>query len=109
MEAINKMKSEIRVGLATVSRNGLLINGIYYSNSKMIKKQWFEHAKINGEWQIPVLFDSSNVNQIMLFDFNNMELASSIENKVVDWDPLILIAYQEAIENLKEQLFRSRN
>jgi hypothetical protein len=95
--------NQIKVGLAKVTASGLLFNNLLYSNASMIKYQWFEHARINGVWQIPVLYQSSYPNQIVLFDFKEMEIATTIE---IDQktDPVILKCYYEAFNNLKEML-----
>ncbi|OAB30298.1 hypothetical protein PMSD_21210 [Paenibacillus macquariensis subsp. defensor] len=103
---INKEMHEVGIGLATITANGMLFSGRMYSNELMIKYQWFEHAKNNGEWQMPIVFRPSEPDHILLLDVEGIEVATSIETNVAI-DPDVKQAYFDSINNLKELFFKS--
>lgn len=96
------------LGLATVSNLGLQFNGIIYSNSSMLKHNWFELAGKQGSWQIPIFYNPSDPSTVMFFDLDSVELATSIENTSNITDEMKLL-YFDAINFLKERLYDSRN
>lgn len=103
---VNDMHHSIDMsfGLARVTENGLFFNGNLYSNSSMIKYQWFELTKIYGEWEIPVLASKSDPHQIYLWDFQKFEIASAISDNNVLTSDDTRQAYFEVIANLKREL-----
>jgi hypothetical protein len=91
------------IGFATVSATGLLFNGLVYTNAKMIKYKWFEHAAIDGEWQIPIFYQPQDISKIILFDLNAMEVATTVRKPSESHNTL---GYQDALRNLKEQILQ---
>ncbi|MBP1991187.1 hypothetical protein [Paenibacillus eucommiae] len=97
------MLNKIQFGLATVTSHGLKFRNKLFSNSLMIKNNWFENVALYGEWQVPILYRQSDLTEIMLFDLNEIEVATSIdEPKIVSEE--YIQGYFEAIKNIKEQL-----
>jgi hypothetical protein len=64
--------------MAMVTQNGILLEGIAYSHSRLIRYGWFERAKMQGRWQIPVLSKSSDLSRIVLFDTSRGELLVAV-------------------------------
>lgn len=74
------MKNEkFEMHLARVTERGLVLNAQVYTNSNMIKHKWFESARIFGEWELPVLYNEQNPQVLILFDSDNLEVATSVE------------------------------
>lgn len=94
----------VRVGLALVTAKGLVFNEKTYTNTQMIKYQWFEHAAKFGEWECPIGYIESNPEYIVLFNHEEMEVATSIEVNTSILDEAVLQAYYEGINNLKTRL-----
>ncbi|WP_010503542.1 hypothetical protein [Paenibacillus elgii] len=92
--------SPIKLGLATVSSNGLLFQGKIYSNSNMIKHKWFELAEKQGEWQIPIFYQPLDMSEILLFDLQSIEVATSIDTSN-EISPEMKELYFEALNFLK--------
>lgn len=60
---------------ATVTSQGLRYRGIYYTNPKAIKEEWFSRARLQGTWKVKVRIDERNTNQIFFWD----ELTNDLE------------------------------
>lgn len=95
---------KVRSGLALVTAKGLVFKDNIYTNSQMIKYQWFEHAAKFGEWECPIGYIESSPEYIVLFNHEQMEVATSIEINGTLQDEAILQAYYEGINNLKMRL-----
>ncbi|MBB3113464.1 hypothetical protein FHS18_005576 [Paenibacillus phyllosphaerae] len=102
-----KNKMDLRCGLASVTSKGLLFNGLYYSSAEMIKLQWFSLAELHGSWELPILYDLYESRYVLMLDFDQLEIASIIDNKN-EIDPIIIDSYQKAIRNLKVLLSMKR-
>jgi hypothetical protein len=102
-EVIYMTEINIRCGVANVTNRGLLFEGKHYSSMNMIKHRWFSIAESNGGWQIPVLYDTKDLHHLILLDFEQPEIALTIENNT-PIDPKMVELYQEAIRNLKALL-----
>ncbi|SLK20812.1 MULTISPECIES: hypothetical protein [unclassified Paenibacillus] len=50
----NHLKAD--VGIATITAQGILFNGRFYTNRAVIKKKWFVLAREEGQWRIPVVY-----------------------------------------------------
>ena len=100
-------KLDIKCGLAYVTPKGLLFNGLYYSNAEMIKMRWFSLAESHGNWHVPVLYDVFESRHVILLDFDQFKIASTIDNEQ-EIDPIIIDSYQKAIRNLKLLLSMNR-
>lgn len=96
-------KSNVQFGLATVTGKGVVFNEKVYSNTQMIKNQWFELAQRTGSWTIPVLYNPEEVDHLVLFDMAGLEVASSVE-EMPEIEPLVLECYYQALNSLKEKL-----
>lgn len=92
--------------IATVTPDGLLLNGLYYSSSALVRMKWFSQVKTTGFCRIPVMYDRTNVRHIILMDFDHFELASTVDK--YEYDPEIVEVYHEAIQNLKFRLAMKR-
>ncbi|MCM3625774.1 Mu transposase C-terminal domain-containing protein [Paenibacillus glycanilyticus] len=97
-------QQKYELGLATVSNRGVLFNGLVYTCSNMIKQKWFEHAT-KGEWKVIILHDPQNPTDILLFEIQAIEIATTVQAPLVDDQTL---QYQSAIRALKEQLSRAK-
>lgn len=94
---------EIRYGVARVTSSGLLCNGIYYTSSNLIRKQWFKLAESHGSWIIPVLYDEHDPQHVILMNFDQPEIATILPKKK-QIDTHLVESYQKAIRNLKLRL-----
>lgn len=94
----------VKIGLALVTAKGLVFNEKIYTNSQMIKYQWFEHAAKFGEWECPVGYSEASPEYIVLFNHEEMEVATSVEINGTLQNEAILQAYYEGINNLKLRL-----
>ncbi|MBB3132247.1 hypothetical protein FHS19_006976 [Paenibacillus rhizosphaerae] len=99
----------VKFGIALVTAKGLQFNEKLYTNSQMIRHQWFEHAAKYGEWECPIGYIESNLEFIVLFDKEEMEVASSIELNGTLKDENVIQAYYEGINNLKARLISIRD
>lgn len=112
MRGVNKMKDsdlkEFTMGLALVTGRGIVFNGYTYTNSRMIKSQWFEAAQMNGEWEIPVLYNQAEPDLLLLYDLNGLEVASAVEEQA-EINEDTLDAYHEAINELKLRIMKRKD
>jgi hypothetical protein len=53
-------------GEASVTRNGIRFQGLHYSCSLALEKQWFVRARERGSWRIPVAYDPRKLDAIYL-------------------------------------------
>lgn len=95
--------NDVLFGLATVTGQGILFNDRVYSNTQMIKHQWFELAQKTGSWTIPILFNPAESEHVFILDMGGLEVASSLE-KGPEVEPVILESYYQALNVLKEQI-----
>ncbi|RCW40585.1 hypothetical protein [Paenibacillus prosopidis] len=104
---MNSLK-KIELGPATVTGRGLLFNGSVYTNANMIKYKWFEHAAIEGEWQIPILYQEQENDHLILFDIyaNAIEVATTNQTEQSGSSDYVE-KYQEKIRYLKKQIQKS--
>lgn len=100
--------NEFRMGLASVTGQGIILNGNVYTNARMVKHQWFEAAVKNGEWEIPVLYMPEVPNFLLLYDPDGMEVASAIEDRE-ELDKEIIDTYHAAINELKRRLLKRKD
>lgn len=98
------MNDRVKFGIALITAKGLQFNEKIYTNSQMIKHQWFEHAAKYGEWECPIGYFESNLEYIFLFDKEEMEVATSVELIGTFIDESVVQAYYEGINNLKARL-----
>ncbi|WP_256256456.1 hypothetical protein [Paenibacillus sp. BC26] len=96
-------KTDVQFGLATVTGKGVVFNDRVYSNTQMIKNQWFELALRTGSWTIPILYNPDEGEHLVLFDTAGLEVASSIEEGP-EIEPAILESYYQALNSLKDQM-----
>ena len=47
-------------GKATVTRRGIKLNGLYYTCDAAMSEKWFEQARIDGSYEVSILYDSSS-------------------------------------------------
>lgn len=51
---------------AAVTPKGIRFKGMYYSCERALSEQWFEKARVYGQWTIPVSFDPRSTDVIYL-------------------------------------------
>jgi hypothetical protein len=98
---------EFHMALASVTGQGIVLNGNVYSNVRMIKSQWFEAAEKNGEWVIPVLYMPDVPDYLLLYDLDGVEVASAVEERK-EWDNEVVDAYHDAINALKSRIIKKK-
>src|SRR5690606_15387400 len=98
----------LQFSLATVSPEGLVFENRVYTNSLMIRLQWFEHAALHGNWKIPIFFLTTNHEQIFLLDTNSIQVATSVENPTLI-DEKVKQVYQAEICQLKELISEKKS
>lgn len=96
--------TRLKLGMGKVTSKGLIFNDNVYSSPSMLKSQWFKYAARYGEWELPVLYLTEEINHVFLFDHQDkIEIASAVINEVKLSDE-VLQAYYAALNNLKRQL-----
>ncbi len=53
---------------ATVTADGICLNGVYYSCARAVEERWFERARQRGRWTVRVACDTGNVDCVYLLD-----------------------------------------
>ncbi|WP_093555549.1 Mu transposase C-terminal domain-containing protein [Pseudoduganella namucuonensis] len=53
---------------ATVTADGICLNGLYYSCARAEQEQWFERARQRGQWPVKVAVDASSLDMVYLLD-----------------------------------------
>ncbi|RKP56264.1 hypothetical protein D7Z26_06410 [Cohnella endophytica] len=94
--------------LASVTGQGIVLNGNVYSNIQMVKNQWFEAAEKNGEWFIPVLYKPENPDYLLLYDMDGVEVASAVDAHE-DMDKATINAYLDTINDLKDRIMKMKD
>ncbi|MBP1991186.1 hypothetical protein [Paenibacillus eucommiae] len=95
-------ESKLQFGLAQITPEGLLFEERSYTNEAMIRCGWFEHASIYGAWEIPILFHSQIHNEVLLFDLQSIEVATSTEVSALQdsRESHLLNTYQDNLQEL---------
>ncbi|MEX2460625.1 MAG: hypothetical protein WD469_04895 [Paenibacillaceae bacterium] len=93
----------IKFGMATVTPKGLFFSSQFFTNPYMIRNKWFERAK-KGNWYVPVYYQISNPNEIMLLELVYLYKATKVEvsNEFSETEKE---RYFEAFCNLKKDFF----
>lgn len=74
MERMNeKLKAGIEI--ATVTAEGILFNGRMYTNREVIKKKWFDVARDQGEWKIPIIHIKDYYEAILIISLKYQEIS----------------------------------
>lgn len=60
--------SLLPVGEATVTLNGIRLQGIFYTCQKALEERWFDKARQRGSWKVNVSYDPRNMDEIYLHD-----------------------------------------
>ncbi|TDL69377.1 hypothetical protein E2R58_09465 [Paenibacillus amylolyticus] len=71
------MKEKLKAGIeiATVTAEGILFDGRMYTNREVIKKQWFDVARDQGEWKIPVVHIKDYHEAILIISLKYQEVS----------------------------------
>ena len=56
------------VAEACVTADGIRLHDSYYSCARAIDERWFERARLRGQWNVKVAFDSANLDMLYLLD-----------------------------------------
>lgn len=94
---------QLEVGMATVTSEGILFRGEWYSSRLVLKDGWFEYAEKNGEWEIPVFYSAIHPDNLIIVNYQFVDFAYKL-NKREGIDDLVLESYFEAFSALKEQM-----
>ncbi|MCG7381754.1 hypothetical protein [Paenibacillus sp. ACRRY] len=68
-----KLKAGIEI--ATVTAEGILFNGRMYTNREVIKKKWFDVARDQGEWKIPIIHIKDYYEAILIISLKYQEIS----------------------------------
>ncbi|WP_028611698.1 hypothetical protein [Paenibacillus harenae] len=98
----------IELRLARFTQDGLMLNDKIYTNARMLECNWFESARLHGEREVPVLYNPLNPNKLVFFDFNELEIASTVENQQQD-NMNDLEAYYFALNELKQKFLPKKD
>lgn len=60
--------SLLPVSEATVTLNGIRLQGIFYTCQKALVERWFDRARQRGTWKVSVSYDPRNMDEIYLHD-----------------------------------------
>ncbi|KGP81916.1 MULTISPECIES: hypothetical protein [Paenibacillus] len=70
-----KLKLKAGIEIATVTANGILFNGRMYTNREVIKKKWFDAARDQGEWKIPIVHIKDYQEAILIISIKFQEVS----------------------------------
>lgn len=56
------------VASATVTELGLRFKGSYYTTPKAVEDRWFDRARQQGRWDVPVSYDTRDLDRIYVHD-----------------------------------------
>jgi hypothetical protein len=56
------------VANASVTELGLKFKGNYYTTAKAVEDRWFDRARQQGRWQVPVSYDTRDIDRICVHD-----------------------------------------
>lgn len=56
------------VAKAKVTELGLRFMGNYYTTSKAVQERWFDRARQQGRWEVPVSYDTRDLDRICVHD-----------------------------------------
>lgn len=51
---------------ATVTLNGIRLQGMFYTSRRGVEERWFDRARQQGTWKVPVSYDPRNMDEIYL-------------------------------------------
>ncbi|MEX1029102.1 MAG: hypothetical protein WDZ91_03535 [Paenibacillaceae bacterium] len=90
------------VEVALVTNRGIKFREVFYSCSKVIREGWFERAWNEGNWEINIICDLTDLSEIRLADelLNERVVCNIIERQSESGEKLI--KYFESIEKLKK-------
>ena len=60
--------SLLPVAQATVTLNGIRLNGVFYTCPKAIHERWFDRARQKGNWVVKVSYDPRDLGEVYLHD-----------------------------------------
>ena len=69
----NHLKAD--VGIATITAQGILFNDRIYTNRAVIKKKWFDLAREQGEWKIPIVHIKDYREAILIISLKYQEVS----------------------------------
>jgi hypothetical protein len=82
--------------IAIVTSRGICFRGRYYSCDRAIRECWFEKAHINGEWPMIVNFNPFDIENLVMYDYENDE-----------WDMCNLVNFQSMTGKKLDKYFES--
>jgi len=90
------------VEFALVTNRGIKFREVFYSCSKVIREGWFERAWNEGNWEINIICDPTDLSEIRLADelLNERIVCNIIERQSESGEKLL--KYFESIEKLKK-------
>src|SRR5690554_5716343 len=93
---------EETVEVALVTNRGIKFRDVFYSCSKVIREGWFERAWNEGNWEINIIHDPTDLSEIRLADelLNERVVCNFIEGQSESGEKLL--KYFESIEKLKK-------
>ncbi|MEK4439265.1 hypothetical protein [Paenibacillus sp. FSL K6-2862] len=71
------MNEKLKAGveIATVTAEGILFDGRMYTNREVIKKKWFDAARDQGEWKIPIVHIKDYHEAILIISLKYQEVS----------------------------------
>ncbi|MDM5277415.1 hypothetical protein QUF95_08470 [Paenibacillus silvae] len=71
------MNERLKAGIeiATVTAEGILFDGRMYTNRELIKKKWFDLAREQGEWKIPIVHIKDYREAILIISLKFQEVS----------------------------------
>lgn len=90
------------VEVALVTNRGIKFREVFYSSSQVIREGWFERAWNEGNWEINIYCDLTDLSKIRLADevLNERIVCNIIERQSESGEKLL--KYFESIEKLKK-------
>ncbi|MBB6021861.1 hypothetical protein HNR77_002956 [Paenibacillus sp. JGP012] len=96
----NHLKAD--VGIATITAQGILFNGRFYTNRAVIKKKWFVLAREEGQWRIPVVYLHNYYEAIIIISLSHQEVSLAMWVNIKNLNLEEVEHYHKELNQLKE-------
>ncbi|KGP77730.1 MULTISPECIES: hypothetical protein [Paenibacillus] len=90
------------IGIATVTAEGILFNGRQYTNREVIKKKWFDEARDQGEWKIPIVHIKDYHDAILIISLKYHEVSVATWVSLEKRNVKDLDDYHDRLNQLKQ-------
>ncbi|MFK0521965.1 MULTISPECIES: hypothetical protein [Paenibacillus] len=98
------MNERLKVGIeiATVTAKGILFDARMYTNREVVKKKWFDLAREQGEWKIPIVHIKDYHEAILIISLKYQEVSVATRVSFEKKNVKEVEAYYDQLNQLKQ-------